>query len=236
MRSTMTRICITGGEGQLASALSLYFPFASYPGRKKLDVSDGESCDRYFSQRSFALIIHTAAETAHNAPREMLESVNVDGTWNVTRWAEVQHARMVYISTDYAGARKETDPVNPIGPYAESKVAGEMAVQAQLTNYLIVRGSFYTCLNYMRACTDAYTSKVPIHVAAAHIAALATSSATGIVNIGGARRSMYEIVATEFNPRTAAITRAQLKADGMPYVMPADVSLDTSRARSLGIF
>src|SRR3990167_3429874 len=100
MSSNRTRVTITGGEGQLASALSLYFPYANYPSKRKLDVTNPDSCEAYFSDRPVQLIIHTAAETRYNAPREILESVNVDGTWNVLRWAEIHHARFVYLSTD----------------------------------------------------------------------------------------------------------------------------------------
>jgi dTDP-4-dehydrorhamnose reductase len=233
MRSSNTRILITGGEGQLASALSLYFPYADYPGKKQLDVANHDSCDRYFWGKRYDLVIHTAAEIAYNAPRDLLESVNVDGTWNITRWAEVNHARMVYISTDYcypgtSGGYVEEDTCQPVGPYAESKYAGECAALTY-GNTLAIRTSFYSRLDLQSAATDAFTSKMPIHECAALIAALSTSTATGAVNVGGPRRSLYEI-AVEFNPRVQAINRSAVK---LPYQLPRDVSLDCSRMKGI---
>lgn len=233
MRSAITKTVITGGEGQLASALSLYFPYASYPSKKQLDVSDADSCSRYFSNRSVQLVIHTAAEISHKAPRDILESVNVDGTWNVTRWAESHGARMVYISTDYCypgtiGDYAESDTCAPIGPYAASKYGGECAALTY-NKTLAIRTSFYSRLDLQSAATDAFTSKMPIHECAALIAALSTSTATGVVNVGGPRRSLYEI-AVEFNPRVQAINRSAVK---LSYILPHDVSLNCDRMRGI---
>lgn len=233
MRSNITKTVVTGGEGQLASALSLYFPYAEYPSKRQLDVSDPDSCARYFSNRSVALVIHTAAEISHKAPRDILESVNVDGTWNITRWAESHGARMVYISTDYCypgvlGDYREDDTCEPIGPYAQSKYAGECAALTY-PHTLAIRTSFYSRLDLQSAATDAFTSKMPIHECAALVAALSTSTATGIVNVGGPRRSIYEI-AVEFNPRVQAINRIAVK---LSYTLPRDVSLDCTRMKGI---
>lgn len=233
MRSAITRTVVTGGEGQLASALSLYFPYAEYPSKRQLDVSDPDSCARYFSNRSVQLVIHTAAEISHKAPRDLLESVNVDGTWNITRWAESHGARLIFVSTDYVykgsdGGYVESDIPAPIGPYAASKYAGECAALTY-RDTLAIRTSFYSRLDLQSAATDAFTSKMPIHECAALIAALSTSTATGVVNVGGPRRSLYEI-AVEFNPRVQAINRSAVK---LSYILPHDVSLDCSRMKGI---
>lgn len=234
MVSTHTRILVTGGQGQLASALSLYFPYATYASKRDLDVADPDSCDRFFWGKRFDLIIHTAAEIAYHAPKDVLETVNVDGTWNVTRWAEVNHARMVYISTDYVyggttGGYRESDSCAPIGEYAKSKYLGECAALTY-HNTLAIRTSFYSHLDWQSAATDAFSSRMPIDLAAPLIAGLSVSSATGVVNVGGPRRSLYEIVSTEFNPRVRAISLSEVK---LPYQLPRDVSLDCSRMKAI---
>lgn len=231
--SRTTHITITGGQGQLASALSLYFPLADYPGRDRLDVTDDTSCARYFSSHSVELVIHTAAEIAYDAPRDHLQQVNVEGTRNVTGWAELLGARMVYLSSDYCypgtrGWYVETDAVAPIGAYAASKYAGECLALAY-PHTLAIRTSFYSRLHWQAAALDAFTSRMLIHDAAPLIAALSTSTATGIVNVGGPRRSLYEI-AVEFNPRCRPVSLSEVH---LPYQLPRDCSLDCSRMEAI---
>jgi hypothetical protein len=93
-------------------------------------------------------------------------------------------------------------------------------------NSLIIRGSWFTSLaHYAQAAHDCYTSKIPVRQAAGLIASLAVSDLRGIVNIGGPRRSIYEI-ASDDSPHVQAVCRAEIVA---PYQLPADTSLDLSR-------
>ena len=228
--SVLTRIVVTGGQGSLASSLKPYFPFAEYPSKAELNVADSGSCKAYFSARSVDLILHLAAETHHSAPSESYVMNNIVGTANVVLWAKRKHARLVYTSTDYvypgtAGGYTETATLQPIGAYGMSKLGGEMAVQ-QYDQSLTIRGSWYSRLDYPQAATDAFTSRIPITDAARLIAPLSTSTLTGVINVGGVRRSVYEIVSTEFNPRTRPVTRVHIT--GQAYPIPADTSLDTT--------
>jgi dTDP-4-dehydrorhamnose reductase len=232
--SSLTRIVVTGGAGQLAQCLKPYFPFAEYPTKKELNVADQGSCKAYFSTRSVELILHLAAETAFDAPAESYLMNNVVGTTNIALWAKRIGARLVYTSTDYVypgtdGPYDELAPIAPIGAYATSKYAGECAV-ALHPNALTIRGSWYSRLDWPSAALDAFSSRQPVELAAGQVAALACSLATGVVNVGGPRRSIYEIVATEFNPRVVPCQRKDLR---LPYEVPADVSLNCERARAL---
>jgi hypothetical protein len=49
------------------------------------------------------------------------------------------------------------------------------------------------------------------------------------VNIGGQRRSLYEIV-LQFNEQVVPVKREQL---GLPYQVPADCSLNTDKLNRL---
>ncbi len=229
------RVCVTGGAGRLAQALTAYFPYADTPGKDFLDVADAGSCKRWFSTRTYDLIIHAAAKTAHDASPAAYAAVNVGGTTNVTHWARKQQARLVYTSTDYVypadrpGPHRETDPLQPVNDYARSKLGGE-AVVGLYDKSLIVRGSWYGFLDHPSATTDGFTSKVPVGRAADWIASLAVSDVTGVVNIGGQRRSLYEIVVTEHNAECKPNSRSQVR---LPYALPADCSLDTTKMRQV---
>lgn len=224
------KVAVTGGSGILATALRDYFPHADYLSHQSCDVANPGSVKAWFGQHRYDLILHLAAETKYHAKPEALAHTNVVGTANVTQWARRQEARLLYASTDYVypgcrGAYTETDEVQPIGEYARSKFAGELVALSYVST-VVVRGSWYSQVLYTRAATDAYTGKIPVVKAAAQVATVALSKVTGIVNIGGPRRSVYEIVTTEFNQRCAPCTRRDVL---LPYALPADVSLDLSR-------
>lgn len=226
-------VAVTGGAGMLATALRDYFPHADYLSRQSCDVANPGSVKAWFGQHRYDLILHLAAETRYDAPEEALVHTNILGTAHVVQYARRQGARLVFTSTDYCypgtGRHVESDPVAPIGAYAWSKLGGETVVRSYGSS-CIVRGSWYSRLMYTRAATDAFTSKVPVAKAAAQVATVALSSATGLVNVGGERRSLYEIVATEFNPKCQPCLRSEVR---LPYALPADVSLDLSRYQGI---
>src|SRR2546422_722621 len=225
--SVLPAITITGGAGQLALCLKPYFPFADYPTKRELNVADAASCKAYFSMHSVALVIHLAAETAFDAPAESYIMNNVIGTANITLWSKRIGARLVFTSTDYVyegttGGYTESSPVSRVGGYARSKYAGEFAV-ALHPNAFTIRSSWYSRLDWPSTALDAFSSRPPVEQAAGQVAALACSLATGVVNIGGPRRSLFETVCTEFNPRVAPCARRDLR---LPYEVPHDVSLN----------
>jgi dTDP-4-dehydrorhamnose reductase len=225
--SRLTRILVTGGEGILAQALKQYFPYADYCGRETCDVTRPEHVRQAFQNLKPDLVIHCAAQTSHNAEPFAYVQTNIQGTVNVAAQAKKLGARVIYPSTDYLGTRLEGGGVTPVNTYAASKYAGECVVRT-LGNALVVRGSWYSRLELSHAATDAFTSRLPIDRAAYFVATLATSTHTGVVNIAGARRSIYEI-ALEFNPRVTPVSRHQIHCG---YELPADASLDTTRLAS----
>jgi hypothetical protein len=102
-----------------------------------------------------------------------------------------------------------------------------MAVQLY-NNSLIIRTSFYNSLNFPEACTDQFTSRLPINSAAEAIYRLAyMSDVRGIINLGTIRkRSMYEIVKKEFNENIKPCLRKDIQ---ISYVVPPDSSLATTK-------
>lgn len=223
-------VLVTGGSGILATALRAHFPEASYRSREVCDVTNRIGLNAVFQEAKPQLVIHCGAITGHNVTPMAYMEANIVGTANIVRQCARWNARLIYPSTDYLGAKQEDDPVKPVNDYAASKLGGELCVR-MLPNSLIVRGSWYDELHYDFAATDAYTSKVHVSDAAAWIAKLALSQVTGIINIGGPRRSIWQI-ANRHDALVVPILRGEL---GLDYELPADASLDTSRFQALGL-
>ena len=175
-------------------------------------------------------IIHLGAETRYNAPKGAYFAANICGTAYVTSLAKLHAARLVFASTVYVypcttGPYAETDALQPVGDYAWSKLAGEAAVRS-LDDYLIVRGCWYDQLKWDRAVTDGYSTRIPARQAAEWIAQLAVSEEQGVMNIGGPRRSLYDIV-REQNHAVEPITCAELPQ--LPYTFPKEACVDTTK-------
>lgn len=222
-------ILVTGAGGILATALRAHFPEASYRSRESCDVSNRIGLNAVFQEVKPQLVLHCGATTAHNATPMAYMEANIVGTANIVRQCARWNARLIYPSTDYLGAKHEDDPVKPVNDYAASKLGGELCVRI-LPNSLIVRGSWYDKTAYTAAATDAYTTKVHVSQAASWIAKLALSQVTGVINIGGPRRSIYDIACEANTTDFYSETRNMID-----WPIPADASLDTSRFQALGL-
>ena len=135
------KIVVTGGHGLLGSDFVRVGAERGHEcvplGRDELDVTDRLVAERVLGELAPDWVVHCAAYTAVDRAEEEPEAafrVNRDGAENVARGAAAAGARVVYISSDYVfdGLGSEpyrvTDPVGPVGVYARSKLAGELAV------------------------------------------------------------------------------------------------------------
>lgn len=152
----MTKILITGANGQLGSELRnlldersvTYDAFDS----KGLDITDKQAVDAKFDALKPAVVYHCAAYTAvDNAEDEGKQTnwlVNEDGTRNVAEAAKRVGSKLVYISTDYVfdgtnpSEYQVDDPTNPKNEYGKAKLAGEQAVKEAMDDYYIIRTSW----------------------------------------------------------------------------------------------
>lgn len=222
------RVFVSGGDGILATALRTHFPDAYFYNRSQCDITSRISLNSVFQEVKPNIVLHCGAITGHNVTPMAYMEANIVGTANIVRQCARWNARLIYPSTDYLGAKHEDDPVKPVNDYAASKLGGELCVR-MLPNSLIVRGSWYDKLDYEEAAVDAYTSKVHVSQAAAWIAKLALTDCTGIVNIGGPRQPIFDIV-REHKADVRPVLREELT-----WPIPADASLDTSRFQALGL-
>jgi dTDP-4-dehydrorhamnose reductase len=144
-------VWVTGAGGLIGNAL-LHAPNAPQGRpiigltRNELDLLDFAALERRFRVDSPALVIHcaaisTAAACAKNP--ELARRVNLEVTRKLTELCAA--ARLILLSTDLVfdgrqGNYAETDAVNPLNLYAETKVEAERVVLSHPGN-LIIRTS-----------------------------------------------------------------------------------------------
>jgi dTDP-4-dehydrorhamnose reductase len=145
-------ILVTGGTGQLASALAAS---ATVPvvlaGRPVFDFDRPETVAATFRVADPWLVVNAAAYTAVDAAEQDAAAAyraNRDGPAELARLCEAAGIPLIHVSTDYVfdGAKGEpyveTDPVAPQGVYGASKLAGEKAVLDACGRAVVVRTSW----------------------------------------------------------------------------------------------
>ncbi|MDE3098562.1 MAG: NAD(P)-dependent oxidoreductase [Verrucomicrobiota bacterium] len=143
------RVWITGANGLLGN----YLVRAAPPNleicaltRERLDLLDFSAVRREFQKAPPALIIHCAAISTVAgalADRDLARRTNVECTALLAELAA--DARLIFFSTDFVfdgrkGNYAETDAVNPISFYGETKAAAEEIVLRN-PRHLVVRTS-----------------------------------------------------------------------------------------------
>jgi dTDP-4-dehydrorhamnose reductase len=145
-------ILVTGGNGQLASALTAA---ATVPicrvGRPAFDFDRPESIGATFQQANPWLLVNAAAYTAVDAADKDADAAyraNRDGPAELARLCEAADIPLIHVSTDYVfdGAKGEpyveTDAVAPQCVYGASKLAGEAAVLDTSARAVVLRTSW----------------------------------------------------------------------------------------------
>ena len=142
---------IFGANGQLGKDLRIVFSetgTVTGVDLPELDVADADAVEALIESKNPELVINAAAftdvEAAEDREPESFRA-NEDGARIVARAAAVHGVPVVYYSTDYVfGGAKSTpyevdDETAPIGVYARSKLAGEIATREENPKYFIVR-------------------------------------------------------------------------------------------------
>ncbi len=256
---------ITGAGGLIGSHLASNPQLASSwrivgLTRADLNLADSEAVIRRFRAESPALVIHCAANSSSVDCEKSPALARLQNVEVTARLAGLcAGVQFVFLSTDLVfdgrqGGYVETDPVNPLGVYAETKVAAEQIV---LTNprHLVVRTSLnggvspkrnrgideqariaWTNGQTLRLFTDEYRSPIDASVTARAIWELALANVTGIFHVAGAERlSRFELGKLlaarwpELNPRIEPASLAEYR--GAPR--PPDCSLNCAKAQAL---
>ena len=140
-------ILVTGGNGQLATALARA-PDVRVVGRPEFDFDRPDTIDAAFAAADPALVINAAAWTAVDAAEtdpDGAARANRDGPARLATLCAAAGIPLIHISTDYVfdgdkGAPYvETDSTNPTGVYGATKLAGEQAVLAACSRAIVIR-------------------------------------------------------------------------------------------------
>ncbi|GEQ84858.1 NAD(P)-dependent oxidoreductase [Patiriisocius marinistellae] len=152
----MTRILITGANGQLGRCLrdaseiyqDYHFTFAT---REDIDFTDEASIVSHFRSNDYDYCINCAAYTnVDQAQKEesLAFKINADAVKLLAEICNKKNITLLHVSTDYVFDGQntkdytETDFTNPINVYGTSKLSGEHYVQSICKQYFIIRTSW----------------------------------------------------------------------------------------------
>lgn len=224
------RVLLLGGSGLLGTELRKLNEDIICPTSEDCNIRSLIDVEAILDKHEPDIVIHAAAMTDNRqVEKEVGEAIycNIVGTAHVSMACINKKIRLVYISTDYVykgdrGNYKETDELLPFNLYSWTKLGGECSVVG-VENHLIIRTSFgKRPFEYKEAFTDKWTSKDYVEVIAPMIYEAATSSLTGVLNLGTERKTLYT-----YGSQTATVKGVKLSETN--FFTPADTSLNTQK-------
>ena len=145
-------ILVTGGNGQLGSALRLASARSShryiFTDIDELDITSKEAVEEFFSKHQIEVVINCAAYTAVDMAEENEELADKINHKAVAILAEVcadNSATLIHISTDYIFDGNATTPYKedtapaPQSIYGRTKLLGEEAIAKSKCHAIILR-------------------------------------------------------------------------------------------------
>lgn len=221
----------------LGSEFRKILPDINYPSSKEFNVTNYDQMKEYVESQPCELIVHAAAFTSppltDKDPLKAIE-VNIIGTSNIVKLCMEFDAKLIYISTDYVfkgdkGNYKETDSVCPVNKYAWSKLGGECAVR-MYDKSLIIRTTFGpSVFPYEKAFIDQWTSRESVSVITEKISKLIDEDITGVIHVGGKRKTVFEYAKSLDNTRAIG----ELSIKDVPFNAPVDTSLNCDKYNEL---
>jgi dTDP-4-dehydrorhamnose reductase len=230
----------------------------------RLDLEDLDSIARVVEDTKPNIVIHTAAYTDVDGceiNREKAYRVNYLATATLAK-ASKDTDLFIYISTDYVfdgsrGMYREGDVPAPLNYYGLSKLLGEVAVTAILRSSAVVRVSglygysptgkknfgviAFEKLSRgepVEAFVDQWLSPTYVKFLAEKLIKVVDARITGVIHIAGERLSRYEfatILAEILGASKDLVKPKRLAEAKLVAPRPRDSSLDTSKAKELGL-
>ncbi len=139
-------IFIAGANGQLGTALRNLYKNARSADIDELDITSKESVNNY-DWTGIDIIINAAAYTnvdSAETPEGRVTSwkVNAEAVGHLNRIAIERGITLVHISTEYVfdgsiTPHTENEPFTPLGVYAQTKAAGDIAASINPGHYIV---------------------------------------------------------------------------------------------------
>ena len=146
------KILVLGCKGQLGRCLNDQLTNTDheviYTSREQIDIGDFEVTKNQILEISPDLIINATAYTAVDKAEEDQKTANLINHLAVKNIADICNQLecwLIHVSTDYVFdgnskvPYKEDDQTNPQGAYGETKLNGELAIQAAGCKHIILR-------------------------------------------------------------------------------------------------
>ena len=141
------RTLVLGAGGQLGRAFAAAFPEADTRTRAELDLTDADAVAG-FAWQEYAVVLNAAAYTGVDAAetpagRVAAWATNASGPARLARLSREHGFTLVHVSSDYVydgtapDDHREDEPLSPLGVYAQSKAAGDVAVALAPRHYIL---------------------------------------------------------------------------------------------------
>lgn len=139
---------VTGCRGQLGRALAEVFPDATLVDPDELDLTDPAQLAKW-PWEDYELVLNAAAYTTVDAAetpegRRTAWAANAAAPAALARIAAEHRLTLVHYSSDYVfdgeavdGGHGEDEPLAPLGVYAQTKAAGDLAVATAPRHFLL---------------------------------------------------------------------------------------------------
>lgn len=211
------------------------------PAIQELDIRRMEDVKSFFDSHKIDAVIHGAAIArmglCEGNPINAIDT-NIIGTCNLVnqvlrKESESHHSlRFVHISTDGVypskeGNYSEKSETIPYNKYGWTKLGAEACVNL-LSNFCIIRTRFFIPENisYRESAVDMFTSKIPVNELVEAIYLLLNSDFRGTINVGGPRKSDYDIHRI-FKPDIEPCRRQDMLKH-LTFQMSIDASMDVT--------
>ena len=146
------KILVLGSKGQLGQCLNDQFAITEhevvYTSRGQIDIAEFEVTKAQMLKISPDIVINATAYTAVDKAeeeRQAADRINHLAVANISNICNQLDCWLIHVSTDYVFdgnsevPYKEDNPTNPQGVYGDSKLKGEVAIEASGCKYLIIR-------------------------------------------------------------------------------------------------
>lgn len=149
------KVLITGANGQLGRELCEVLMGEGYEvfpyGKNDLNIGEIEAVRDALISNKPDVVINCAAYTKVDdceSHYSIAYAVNVIGPRNLAVICKALDVKLLHLSTDFVFSGDsdrpyfEYDPVQPLSVYGQTKLAGEKAIQREMTQYFIIRTSW----------------------------------------------------------------------------------------------